>query len=593
MTTMTGIEKDYFELLRNWCERLMELQIQEAPQEYFRGGILCPACRMIHGRVGDAIYPMIVLYDRTGRKAYLETARLLFDWSGTMLADDGSYYNDAQNDWNGITVFFVSMLSRTLLYHGACLPEELRIRFEERLERNAGWIRDTIDGRFDANINYQAAAAEAAALYGAYRKDEKYLRYAGERARFCMDYFSKDGFLTGESHPRDYRSPRGVRGVDLGYNLEESLPALLECAEILGDLKLKELVLDSLRVHCRFLLPDGGMDNSFGSRTYKWTYWGSRTSDGYLAMLERAGQEEEEFLKYKYAAFQIFSQCTKDGLLYGGPDYEKHGELACVHHTFCKAKAVAQLLDTGVRETGKRCALPKETLCYRYPELLTEQYFCGGFYMTVTANDVFYQRGGHVSGGTVGLLWHERTGPLLAASVTKYSLYEVTNSQLSRKKREFGKTSLRLEYERDSKVYGSDQDFSAEFHSMKTEDSIQVEGTGTLSSLELEPGGGFRFSYQLRKNKFSAAFESEERGNLCVPLIGKRLERENDGTGKDFLLTARTGGLVRVRPCGQVLRAQKRFHLCGGFEAWELVIQPEQGRSGVLLEVLDGTESGC
>ena len=39
-------------------------------------------------------------------------------------------------------------------------------------------------------------------------------------------------------------------------------------------------VIASMRTHMEFMLPDGGWDNSWGTRNYKWTWWGSRTSDG-------------------------------------------------------------------------------------------------------------------------------------------------------------------------------------------------------------------------------------------------------------------------------------------------------------------------
>ena len=47
------------------------------------------------------------------------------------------------------------------------------------------------------------------------------------------------------------------------------------------DARLARLaVATSLRAHLEFMLPDGAWDNSWGTRNYKWTYWGSRTSDG-------------------------------------------------------------------------------------------------------------------------------------------------------------------------------------------------------------------------------------------------------------------------------------------------------------------------
>ncbi|MCV4684683.1 hypothetical protein OFB94_33925, partial [Escherichia coli] len=75
-----------------------------------------------------------------------------------------------------------------------------------------------------------------------------------------------------------------------------------------------------------FILPDGGVDNTIGTRNYKWTYWGSRTSDSFLPALERMGALEGNpaFSEVKYHYYDLLRECTFDGLLYGGPDYRKH-----------------------------------------------------------------------------------------------------------------------------------------------------------------------------------------------------------------------------------------------------------------------------
>lgn len=37
-----------------------------------------------------------------------------------------------------------------------------------------------------------------------------------------------------------------------------------------------------MNTHLEFMLPDGAWDNSWGTRSFKWTYWGGRTSDGFM-----------------------------------------------------------------------------------------------------------------------------------------------------------------------------------------------------------------------------------------------------------------------------------------------------------------------
>lgn len=42
------------------------------------------------------------------------------------------------------------------------------------------------------------------------------------------------------------------------------------------DTDLLTLVDRSMATHLEFMLPDGAWDNSWGTRSFKWTYWGGR-----------------------------------------------------------------------------------------------------------------------------------------------------------------------------------------------------------------------------------------------------------------------------------------------------------------------------
>lgn len=80
------------DLLRVWCDKLLELQVTSVNDPALRGGILCPACAGIHGRCFDAIYPFLYLADADGDSRYLEAAKMLFDWAeNTVSREDGSY----------------------------------------------------------------------------------------------------------------------------------------------------------------------------------------------------------------------------------------------------------------------------------------------------------------------------------------------------------------------------------------------------------------------------------------------------------------------------------------------------------------------
>src|ERR1700743_346487 len=48
----------YSQLLETWCDGLLAHQETTIHDPALRGALLCPACAIIHGRCGDAGYPL-------------------------------------------------------------------------------------------------------------------------------------------------------------------------------------------------------------------------------------------------------------------------------------------------------------------------------------------------------------------------------------------------------------------------------------------------------------------------------------------------------------------------------------------------------
>jgi hypothetical protein len=71
----------YAELLQKWCDGLLAHQVSAIKDPALHGGLLCPACGIIHGRCGDAVYPLLCMTHRTGEAKYLEAALLVHAWS--------------------------------------------------------------------------------------------------------------------------------------------------------------------------------------------------------------------------------------------------------------------------------------------------------------------------------------------------------------------------------------------------------------------------------------------------------------------------------------------------------------------------------
>ncbi|MBQ6020847.1 MAG: hypothetical protein IJL26_11810 [Clostridia bacterium] len=449
-------------LLREWCGALLDLQL-DAPGEPTRdGGIFCPACGRVHGRCHEAVYPLLYLADATDDEKYLTAAKKLFAWGENMLRPDGSVSNDTDSPWQGVTVFASVTLHDALKYHGALLDETERRQWEKRLLGMGEWLSENITVGSPAYLNYYAANACAMTLLGGYFERPEFLRAGRELAAYCFGHVSENGLVFGEGKPHDLKTPKGCRAVDLGYNVEETLPSLCRYAEAAGDAEAEKKCRALYRAHLAWMLPDGAWDNSMGTRAFKWTYWGSRTADGAQDALFRLGRTEPVFAEAAMRNLELYHKCTGIGLLYGGPDYARAGEPPCVHHTFCHAKALAAVLDAGLYDFPRQ-ALPSDAppQARYFPELDTVRIARGDWIADITAYDAAAKRGAHVSGGTLSLLWNRRCGAVVAAGPAEDLMFEPNNQQRPQGNVLPGLSCPRIEAEIGGKQYAQQFDLGA------------------------------------------------------------------------------------------------------------------------------------
>ena len=61
-----SLRNDAEKLLMEWVDTLLTYQC-EGLHPALDGGILCPACARIHGRIGDTVLPLMYLADKNRR----------------------------------------------------------------------------------------------------------------------------------------------------------------------------------------------------------------------------------------------------------------------------------------------------------------------------------------------------------------------------------------------------------------------------------------------------------------------------------------------------------------------------------------------
>ncbi|MGD0444381.1 MAG: hypothetical protein ABSA39_10635 [Edaphobacter sp.] len=597
----------YAQLLQTWCDGLLAHQEAAIQDPALRGALHCPACAIIHGRCGDAVYPLLRVAHTTGQAKYLEAALLVHEWSEQQVSRaDGSWINDVTlSSWQGITVFHAIALAEALHHHGAILDTATRQRWTDRLARAAKFL-DTFITIETGNINYPVTSSHCFAICAQVLNEPHYLDRARELAHASMNYFTENNLLFGEGHPQTTITAKKCRPVDLGYNVEESLPALAQYALLANDQPVLEKTIVALRAHMEFMLPDGAWDNSWGSRNYKWTWWGSRTSDGCHPAYVLLADHEPKFREVAYRNLELMAACTHESLLYGGPHYFQHGDKPCIHHTFTHAKSLATVLDSNAPYTppSPRLTIPRDEpyIIKSFPEIATHLATNGPWRATITGYDFEYIErvqsggggaggGGHASGGALSLLYHQQLGPILTASMTEYQMIEISNQQVHLDKPHMPLTP-RIELAA-KQTCTSLSDFEATiiplYEQMGTTLMISVDVRGRLLTASHQPPsiGEARYylNYGLTQSTvvITASVDTASQSPLrfVLPVISSSTEQITQPNPKTIRITKPKGTFTisTTAPQGFApIPKERTFNLVPGFEAIPLIIPMQPGQ---------------
>jgi hypothetical protein len=602
----TGTEERlYAETLKTWCDGLLARQVTEMRNPAFYGGLLCPACAFIHGRCGDAVYPLLRMAHTTGEAKYLRAAMLVHEWSQAQVSRaDGSWVNDVTlSTWQGITVFHTIALAEALEHHGEILDVSTRAQWNDRLAAAAKFLDGFITIE-TGNVNYPVTATLAFQLCGQVLGESHYFDRARILAHEVLSQFTPDGFLAGEGHPLAGVSPKSCRPVDMGYNVEESLPSLALYSLLADDKPVQQQVVAAMKTHMEFMLPDGAWDNSFGSRNYKWSWWGSRTSDGCHPGFVLMSKFDPRFREVARRNLELMSACTHEGLLYGGPDFYAHGDLPCIHHTFTHAKALATVLDraTFAVEAAERAMLPRDEAygVRSFSTVGTKLAAIGPWRATVTEYDWEYSEhvqpgagnlgGGHVSGGALSLLYHMQLGPILTASMTEYLMVEIANQQQFREGPHMALTP-RLECVNGGETYTNLNDFKAALTANQANGEIVFDAQGRMLTASHQPAFTPEILYHLIYRLSEAAVEIEGSANvaasgsspikLIVPVIARDGESVNQIDAHTIRVIKAKGALTVTTDTAIGFDAgfkQKTFNLVPGFEAFPFIVTLPAGQ---------------
>lgn len=495
-------------LLEDWCEGMINVQIHNPSNLEEHGALNCPSCAHIHGRCMDAVYPFLYMADITGDKKYIEGAKLVMLWAENNVSQEDGSWTVVPNpkSWKGITVFGAIALAEALQYHGHVLDDKTRTNWTVRLEKAGQYIHDTFTIDF-TNINYPGTAIYGLNLIGTILKRDDFKAKSKKLASEVKAYFTaNEGLLFGECKKSSSKlSEKGLHGVDLGYNVEETLNGLVLYALKEKDEELLQILTKSLNSHLEFMLPDGAWDNSWGNRMYKWSYWGSRTCDGSQPAFGMMAHINPAFGTAAVKNTELLKSCTSNGLIHGGPHFISAGIKPCVHHTFAHAKPLAAMLDhwKHLPEINKNTALPRATAdgIKHFKDLEVSLFARGDWRGTVSAYDAEYHYKNdyrQATGGALGVLYHTKVGLLCAASMAVYYMVEEYNQQPQPNK-EFALTP-RIETFKNDVWYTNLFDLTADIQSTDSNGKIELTSNVKLKNeareIINETASDFEISYK-------------------------------------------------------------------------------------------------
>ena len=592
-------------LLKDWCDGMINVQINNPNNLEEHGALGCPSCSHIHGRCMDAVYPFLYMADTTGEKKYVEAAKLVMTWAENNVSQEDGAWTVIRNpkSWKGITVFGAIALAEALHYHGHVLEDATQKEWTKRLDKAGQYIYDTFTIDF-TNINYPGTAVYGLNLIGNILNRDDFKAKSKKLASEVKAYFTaNEGLLFGECKKSSSKlSEKGLHGVDLGYNVEETLNSLVMYALKEKDEELLQILTKSLNSHLEFMLPDGAWDNSWGNRMYKWSYWGSRTCDGSQPAYGMMAHINPAFGTAAVKNTELLQRCTADGLIHGGPGFVEAGIPPCVHHTFTHAKPLTALLDhwDHLPEINSNASLPRATVdgVKHFKDLDVYLFARGDWRGTVSAYDAEYHYQydfRQASGGALGVLFHNRVGLLCAASMAEYHMVEKNNQQPQP-----GKDiclTPRIETFKDKVWYTNLYDLPATVTSKDENGNIELLANVKLKDVDRNvienTASEFFISYicsaDIMKIKVNSKQVVSEPTAFVLPIVSPNKEVFNQVSDTEIsiqkpegLVTVKANAPIRIKE----MEGSRTFNMVPGVEALPLEVFFEEGIKELLISIV-------
>ncbi|MBF0441803.1 MAG: hypothetical protein HQK54_07870 [Oligoflexales bacterium] len=517
-TLSHGEEVDPKALFLTLTDTLLKSQITDA-NDRDCGALISPSTNPQknprHSRSAEAVYPFAVAYELTKDLKYAKAATLAGNWLISIQQPSGAWGEEwpGHDGWQGTTVDQLVSLTGAYPIIAPSLSDKEKKGWQKAIE---GAVRYTLHDLPKGNLNYLVTSAVALKMaHNAMpRPKALWLKEAEKRINESLGTVNKDGFLVGENN-----------SVDPGYNLAQSIGYMTLYGILANNRKVLDAAAQILEAHLPFVYPNGSIDNSWGSRSFKWTYEsGTKTAPGVMftfmlnadrnPMFQRAGMLTAGFLK------DFFIQ---DGFIVYGPHASLHksSHPPSNYATVGRAQSLAMAIKYGKKGTGDG-ELPsqKKNWIKYFPTVRTAVIRTERMMATVSANNLASVKGFVNRGGSLTNLWYEGYGPngfLQASSQARYERVEAMHMPIENN---LLPLTPHIEAKKVDFIYSNLFEGAATLETGQEGNTFLVSASGELTAEGGEKSGiKYRIDYQFTGDTVVKKYEFSSYGDSQISII--------------------------------------------------------------------------
>ena len=498
------IQSRYLDALIPLVDQLLSTQITN-PDDPDYGALISPSTNPQpnprHSRAAEAVYPFAVAFKHTQDAKYRAAAILLGNWLVSIQQDDGTWGESwpGHDGWNGTTADQLISLAGALDLLKQDLKPADRQAWETAITKAADFSVDRFPGT--SNINYTPTGAMGLVL--AYRAVENpkalWLEKAESLIAHVVSKVNEDNLITGEG-----------KGVDLGYNIAQTIGFIAWYGILQNSPETVDFAASVLKTHMYFMYPNGAMDNSWGTRSFKWMLEsGSKTAPGVHFTFGLLVDKDPTILRGAELALDWLENHSLDAenrVVYGPHAYQHDNSNPPSNYpTFARAQSIATAVEYAPEATQIAPIPAEQTNWVKYfpttqtAVLRTERVMAT---LSSYANNLRYPLETAVRGGSATVVWFDGYGPngfLQLSSPTQYR-------RIEKKHMPEGIDPLPLtpRIETTSGSYYTNLfDPDADLKVAQSPEGIEVISMGALRSKEGDIGSSFAWTHSFDKDSYS------------------------------------------------------------------------------------------